>query len=76
MDNKHNNTVDDELEQLEKRFNELVAQLDALRNENRALRARQDSMSAERSNLMQKNEVARARVEAIIGRLKTLEHSA
>ncbi|MEZ5459016.1 MAG: TIGR02449 family protein [Steroidobacteraceae bacterium] len=47
-----------------------------LRDENRALRQRQDSLSSERSSLLQKNELARARVEAMIGRLKMLEHSA
>lgn len=76
MDNKTNNSVEQEMQQLEIRVDELVSQLDALRNENRALRSRQETMAAERSGLMHKNELARARVEAIIGRLKTLEHSA
>ena len=47
-----------------------------LKEENRALRQRQDNLIAERANLLQKNEQVRARVEAMIGRLKAMEHSA
>jgi uncharacterized protein (TIGR02449 family) len=42
----------------------------------RALRQRQDTLSAERATLMQKNEQVRARVEAMIGRLKAMESGA
>ena len=41
-----------------------------------ALRHRQDNLISERANLLQKNEQVRARVEAMIGRLKSMEHSA
>jgi cell division protein ZapB len=51
----------------------VVAQL---KEENRALRQRQDTLSAERATLMQKNEQVRARVEAMIGRLKAMESGA
>lgn len=71
-----NNNFEIELRRLEKTVEELLAQLAALREENRALRQRQDSLSSERSSLLQKNEQVRARVEAMIGRLKMLEHSA
>ena len=74
-DASHNN-FEMELRRLEKTVDELLAQLALLRDENRALRQRQDSLSSERSSLLQKNEQARARVEAMIGRLKMLEHSA
>ena len=47
-----------------------------LREENRALHARHESLAGERSALMHKNEQVRTRVEAMIGRLKTLEHGA
>jgi cell division protein ZapB len=70
-----NNNFEIELRRLEKTVEELLAQLAALREENRALRQRQDSLSSERSSLLQKNEQVRARVEAMIGRLKMLEHS-
>ena len=40
----------------------------------RALRARHESLAGERAALVQKSEQVRTRVEAMIGRLKTLEH--
>ena len=65
-----------ELKQLERRLDELVALVAQLQEENRALRQRQDSMMTERATLLQKNEQVRARVEAMIGRLKAMEHNA
>jgi cell division protein ZapB len=44
-----------------------------LKEENRSLKQRQDSLMADRANLLQKNEQVRARVEAMIGRLKAME---
>jgi cell division protein ZapB len=63
-----------ELKRLEKRVDELVITLTQLKEENRALRSRQDSLGAERSALLHKNEQVRTRVEAMIGRLKSMEH--
>lgn len=68
--------IDTELRRLEKRVDELVAIIGRLREENRALRQRQDLLATERAALVQKNEQVRTRVEAMIGRLKTLEHGA
>jgi cell division protein ZapB len=65
-----------ELTQLERRIEELLITVDALKEENRALRQRQESLAAERSALAQRNDQVRARVEAMIGRLKTMEHTA
>lgn len=62
-----------ELRRLEREVDELIAALAALREENRALRHRQESLANEKAALMQRNEQARTRVEAMIGRLKTLE---
>ena len=70
------NPIETELRRLEQRVDELVALLAQLREENRALRLRQDSYSVERAGLLQKNEQVRARVEAMIGRLRTMEQSA
>jgi cell division protein ZapB len=47
-----------------------------LKEENRALHQRQDAITSERAGLLQKNEQVRARVEAMIGRLKAMEHGA
>jgi cell division protein ZapB len=63
-----------ELRRLERQVDDLLATLGALREENRALRNRQEHLSSERASLMQRNEQVRTRVEAMIGRLKTLEH--
>jgi cell division protein ZapB len=65
-----------ELRRLEKRLDELVLTVTQLKEENRALKSRHESMSVERAALMQKNEQVRARVEAMIGRLKSMEHGA
>ena len=71
--------VDTELRRLEKRMDELVSIVKRLREENRALRQRQDSLAVERAALVSRVSVDPDdpnRVEAMIGRLKTMEHSA
>jgi cell division protein ZapB len=69
------NGLDGEMRRLEKQLDALLATMSALREENRALRHRQDNLANERASLMQRNEQVRTRVEAMIGRLKTLEHN-
>jgi cell division protein ZapB len=65
-----------EIALLERRIEELLIAVDSLKEENRALRQRQESLSSERSAFAQRNDQVRARVEAMIGRLKTMEHTA
>jgi cell division protein ZapB len=72
-DSKNSTPIETELRSLEQRLDELLAIVAQLQEENRALRNRQDSLSTERSTLLQKNEQVRTRVEAIIGRLRTME---
>jgi cell division protein ZapB len=67
--------VEIELKRLEKRIEDLVATVSHIKEENRALRQRQDTLTAERATLLQKNEQVRARVEAMIGRLKSMEQA-
>ena len=62
-----------ELKRLEQRVDALVKVCDKLQDENRSLKQRQDVLTAERATLLQKNEQVRARVEAMIGRLKAME---
>jgi cell division protein ZapB len=76
MSEPNQTPVETELRQLEQRVDALVALTAQLKEENRALRLRQDSFSTERANLLQKNEQVRARVEAMIGRLRTMEQGA
>jgi cell division protein ZapB len=75
-DSKGSANLDLELKRLEKRLEELVATVHRLKEENRALRQRQDSLAAEKTTVMNRSEQVRARVEAIIGRLKAMEHAA
>lgn len=66
---------DVELQRLEKRLDELVVVCKQLQDENRSLRQRQDNLISERATLLQKNEQVRARVEAMVGRLKAMEQN-
>jgi cell division protein ZapB len=67
--------VELELKRLEKRLEELIATLSQVKEENRALRQRQETLTSERATLLQKNEQVRGRVEAMIGRLKSMEQA-
>lgn len=62
-----------ELVRLEQRIEELIRTCERLREENRLLQKQQEAYSAERADLIEKNELARSRVEAMINRLKSLE---
>jgi cell division protein ZapB len=64
-----------ELKRLEKRLEELIVTVGQIKEENRALRQRQETLTSERAGLLQKNEQVRARVEAMIGRLKSMEQA-
>jgi cell division protein ZapB len=57
------------------RVDQLIALCQRLTEENRSLRQSQEQLVSERANLLAKNEQARARVEAMINRLKALEQS-
>lgn len=62
-----------ELHQLLARIDLLAARMQRLSDENRSLRQQVEQMSGERAQLLTKQEQARSRVEAMIGRLKSLE---
>lgn len=74
MDEGAVQAVEIELKRLERRLEELVVVCRQLKEENRSLRQRQENLMVERASLMQKNEQVRTRVEAMIGRLKAMEH--
>ena len=65
-----------QLQQLSARIDKLVELTRRLADENRSLRASQEQLIGERAALLTKNEQARSRVEAMILRLKSLEHNA
>jgi len=62
-----------ELKALEARIDELVRACVHLKEENRILKSRQSTLVAERAALIEKTEMAKSRVEAMITRLKSLE---
>jgi cell division protein ZapB len=72
-DNEKADGADHDLRKLEQRVEELIHACSYLKDENKSLRARQDSLVAERAALIEKTELARTRVEAMITRLKSME---
>lgn len=73
MDSSQPNYTEDDLRQLEQRIDDLIGTVGQLKNENTNLRQQQDRLVTERSHLIEKTEMARSRVEAMISRLKALE---
>jgi cell division protein ZapB len=65
--------ADLDLRKLEVRVEELIRACSFLKEENKSLRLRQDHLVAERAALIEKTELARSRVEAMISRLKAME---
>lgn len=61
------------LEPLESKIDELIAFCAHLQQENSGLRSRETDLMKERSELIEKNQVARQKVESIIARLKTMQ---
>jgi cell division protein ZapB len=62
-----------DLQKLEQRVDELIRTVNLLQEENQALRVSQDTLTAERAELIEKTEMARTRVESMITRLKSME---
>lgn len=62
-----------DLNTFERDVDSLIQVCRRLREENSSLRARQDSLVAERAELIEKTELARSRVESMIARLKSME---
>ena len=58
---------------LEKKIDELISLCKELNIENGALKAQVAGWGNERKDLMDKNELARSKVEAMIDRLRTME---
>ncbi len=75
MDSDKNVYTEDDLRQLEQRIDELIDTVGSLKNENTSLRQQKDKLAGERSQLIEKTEMARSRVEAMISRLRSLELS-
>ena len=65
-----------QLRRLENRVDRLIAYSQRLKEENVALRVQQQTLAAQRASLIDKHEMARSRVEAMINRLKSMERGA
>ena len=61
------------LERLIQSLEHPLQNMGKLMNENKSLRHQQESLVSERSHLIEKNELARSKVEAMIDRLQALE---
>ena len=72
--NSQKNPPMEEMDVLERRVSELISLTEQLSRENKALRTQQENWSVERAKLIEKNELAKSRVESMIGRLRTLEN--
>ena len=68
--------IEPELTHLEGQVDVLVKIVEQLTQENRSLRAQQDSLATERAGLLEKHDQVRNRVDAIVTRLKSLETGA
>ena len=62
-----------DLDALERKIDGLVRLCARLGRENRALKAQQHAWTVERARLIEKNDLAKQRVEGMISRLKSLE---
>lgn len=65
--------LDQDIKALETRVERLIQALAQLSADNRRLRGQEIALKTERDELQRKNELAKARVEAIILRLRALE---
>lgn len=70
---QYNSMADTQLQLLEQKIDELIGLCRQLNRENQALKADSTSWQLERQDLIDKNELARNRVEAMINRLRTTE---
>lgn len=73
MGNEEENAIDLDLKTLEARVEELIRTCAGLKEENQALKVSQESLVAERAELIEKTELAKTRVESMISRLKSME---
>lgn len=62
-----------QLRSLERKIDELIELCDQLDRENRDLKAEAQGWRSEREQLIEKTDTARAKVESMIQRLRTLE---
>ncbi|MBU2569407.1 MAG: TIGR02449 family protein [Gammaproteobacteria bacterium] len=65
-----------ELKDLEEKLDLLIEQYNAIKNENHSLKVKQAELVKQKAKLLEKTTLAKTRVEAMISRLKSMEHGA
>ncbi|MEH6584474.1 MAG: TIGR02449 family protein [Halioglobus sp.] len=65
--------ADTQLKMLEAKIDELISLCNDLNRENQSLKADSANWHSERQSLVNKNDLARAKVEAMLERLKAME---
>lgn len=73
MNNSETNQIL-ELKDLEDKLDKLIDQYNAVKSENTFLKSKQEALVREKEQLLEKTTLARIRVEAMISRLKAMEH--
>jgi len=73
MENQSPLSVEEKLAQLQQQLEQLLTLCQQQNDENRLLREQAQQLNLERAQLIEKNELARNRVEAMISRLKSME---
>jgi cell division protein ZapB len=63
-----------ELKELEDKLDQLINQYNLVKIENNSLKIKQEALVREKAKLLEKTTLARTRVEAMISRLKSMEH--
>jgi len=64
-----------EIKAFENKLDQLFNKYTDVKNENRSLKIKQETLAQEKAQLLEKTTLARTRVEAMITRLKAMEHS-
>jgi cell division protein ZapB len=62
------------LKNFEDQLDQLVEKYIDVKNENTSLKIKQETLAQEKAQLLEKTTLARTRVEAMITRLKAMEH--
>lgn len=71
-DSEQNQTL--EINALEEKLDSLIELYRSIKNENNSLKSKQEELVREKAKLIEKTTLARRRVEAMISRLKSMEH--
>ena len=63
-----------EIKDFEDKLDKLIGKYHAMKSENSSLKIKQETLAQEKAQLLEKTTLARTRVEAMITRLKAMEH--